>query len=139
MLVLSGCAASGPTFTNIQPEDGLAIVYIYRTTSMINCCVSPIVSINEKQYGPLKNGGYIPVRLEPGKYTFSAENTGVGFNKVSTTLDVAAGESYFVRWFIGDLQELDLLSYASKYEYQIFPVSPEKAKGEISELKQSSS
>ncbi|MEM1145564.1 MAG: DUF2846 domain-containing protein [Pseudomonadota bacterium] len=139
VLFLSGCAASGPLFSEVVPAEGKGVLYVYRSNAMVNCCVSPVIYINGAESGSLKNGGYIPVVLDPGTYEVAAENTSVGFNKVSTKVEIVAGKSHYVKWYIGDLVEIDFLAYASKYEYHLFPVDRGLAKNEISGLKLSDS
>ena len=44
----------------------------------------------------------------------SASNESVGFYDVALDLELEPGKIYFLKWYIGALQELDILAHSSK-------------------------
>ncbi|MFA0791126.1 hypothetical protein ACCI51_11270 [Microbulbifer echini] len=49
VVIVSGCAASGPVFSPLPASETRATVYIYRPKTVVNCCVSPELFVNEKK------------------------------------------------------------------------------------------
>lgn len=67
--ILTGCAASGPTFqeqTATEADDGT--VYFYRVYSSLGAAGTPYLYINGKYKGKLKPGGYLYFHLPEGSY-----------------------------------------------------------------------
>lgn len=99
IFALSGCAASGARYTpDVLSDPGKAIIYAYRPSITINCCVSPAIFVNGKEQGVLKNGGYLALVASPGITNIRAVNTSVGFAPLDLQIDVKAGEAYYLRW-----------------------------------------
>jgi hypothetical protein len=99
VLLIGGCAATGARFS---PEpavgNGKALVYVYRPSIAVNCCVAPYIFINSQKQGQLKNGGYLVVAVDPGPLTVEAVNETVGFKSLKLTVNAMPGQSYYFRW-----------------------------------------
>ena len=93
VLALVGCA-SGPAFKKIDdiPKDK-GLIYIYRPSVMHGAALVPYVVINNLNALPLNTGGYYRYFSAPGKVTISITHT----SKRSVTINVKAGETYYVR------------------------------------------
>jgi hypothetical protein len=99
VLFLSGCA-SGPKFAPVVSVDvppGKALVYIYRTPSFAGSAVQYAVNAGERKIVQLQNGGYYPYICDPGSIEFWAATEA----RASLTIDVAAGETYYLRGSLG--------------------------------------
>lgn len=81
LFYLTGCAMSyGPSFQMQYPSDGKAMVYIFRSPTLSGSALSatPVVVLNEKPYGRVKNGGYIPIEIAPGEHQIVIKSTFMG-------------------------------------------------------------
>jgi len=97
-LVLSGCATLGPAFKPEQYSPGdKGTVYIYRESKMIGGAVSYTVHANGMPLAKLSSGSYFVYHAAPGEVEFSAQTEA----KTSVTVDVKAGEVYYVKGSVG--------------------------------------
>lgn len=142
VLILGSCAASGPKFQEhglSKPEN--ALVYIYRPTKTVNCCVAPKVYINKSPKADLKNGGYQVYELPAGQYEIVVGDGSYGFTPEIVNLSLKSGEEIYLKWVIGDLSQLDILAIgnlavgSSARDYYLLQYPNEKANMEIKELK----
>jgi uncharacterized protein YceK len=94
---LSGCATLGTKFApdNQVPADRAA-VYVYRT-SALGAAIAPTVTANKVPLLGLPPGGYFEYRAQPGELTLEQHTEAT----TSVTLDVKAGETYYVRGSVG--------------------------------------
>jgi hypothetical protein len=96
--LVSGCATLGPAF---KPEQSLpsdkGTVYIYRESKMIGGAVSYTVSANGMPLAKLSSGSYFVYHAVPGEVEFSAQTEA----KTSVTIDIRAGEAYYVKGSVG--------------------------------------
>lgn len=128
VLLMTGCAASGPVFTPAEKLDpNQSFVYIYRPDSLIGCGVTPHIYIDEVKKGPLKNNGYLVCSAEPGKRMIEA--TSLGVKPLVIYLDIVAGSEYFVRWWFD--------SDGMTYSYHMGLIPSEYALREIRGAKKS--
>jgi hypothetical protein len=67
-LVLAGCAAKGPAFTNAPPPGSKALVYIYRPYNDWMSTQDAGFDANDKRIGFLDPGGYTFFHAAPGHY-----------------------------------------------------------------------
>ncbi len=139
IFLLASCAANGPVFKKEAVADNDSMLYIYRPNNMVNCCVAPNVEINGINQGPLKNGGYLFFKLPAGKHKIKIANKSAGFYELSLELELKAGEEYYAKWSVGDLESVDFMLRTSKYSYNLASVDNSKAISEISSLKYSGS
>jgi hypothetical protein len=97
MLVLGGCATLGTPFTpdSAVPADRAA-VYVYRTSAM-GAAIAPTVTANKVALLGLPPGGYFVYRALPGELTLEQHTEAT----TSVTLDVKAGEAYYVKGSVG--------------------------------------
>ena len=96
--VLSGCAATGPKFTQqestmpkLAAEQGR--VYFYRVDSFAGGAVRPVIKMDGATVGDSVPGGYFFVDAAAGSH--QAETSTEATNKVSFVLD--KGETKYVR------------------------------------------
>ncbi len=96
-----GCAtvATGPAFTGldqVQPKEGLALVYIFREYAEPTAWGSTI-HVDSQKIATLNQGGYTWIYAKPGTRVFSGKWAGLSGQRDSEiTLDLAANETYFV-------------------------------------------
>jgi hypothetical protein len=67
-LLLAGCAAKGPAFTDAPPPGAKALVYIYRPYNEWMSTQDAGFDANEKRIGFLDPGGYTYFHAAPGYY-----------------------------------------------------------------------
>ena len=99
LALLSGCAPSlGPVYqkAELAPNDK-GLVYIYRPSSFVGGGVSYDVKVGEIPVTTLYNGGYYPYFSSPGEIEFWAKTE----SRSAVTLDVEAGETYFIKGTVG--------------------------------------
>ena len=91
VLVLSGCAAHGPSFKQVEniPADKV-VIYIYHAGGSNHPF---FLQANGKDVTALKKGTYYPYITEPGRIEFTARTMGTS----STVLEAKAGEIYYLR------------------------------------------
>lgn len=94
---LLGCSAAGPKFVAGEMESVSAMsshVYILRESEFFQSGVAPLVKIDEKEVGVLRNGGYIVAKVDPGPHRIRVEWGPVPRRfKISTE----AGKRHYVR------------------------------------------
>lgn len=142
VVLLTSCSATGPKFqeyTLSKAEN--AVVYIYRPTKTVNCCVAPKVYINQTPKADLKNGGYVVYELPAGKHEIVVGDGSFGFTPEKISLSVAYGEIVYLKWVIGGLSQLDILAVGniavgtSVRDYYLLQYPSHEALPEIKELK----
>jgi len=95
-LLLGGCA-SGPKFTpDTAVPSNRAAVYVYRPGSL-GAAVQPHVTANGVPLAALKPQGYFVYHAAPGELEMAAHTESTS----SVTLDIKAGETYYVKGSIG--------------------------------------
>jgi hypothetical protein len=102
LLGLVGCAASGPKYeAAAAPPAGQGLVYIYRPGKFMGGGAGFDVHTGTKEADRavtyLQNGGYFPFYTAPGEITLWGKTE----SSASVTLDVRAGETYYVKGSIG--------------------------------------
>jgi predicted small lipoprotein YifL len=96
-LALGGCATLGPKFTpDGQLPPDRADVYVYRTSAM-GAAIAPTVYANKVPLLTLPPSGYFVYRALPGELTLEQHTEAT----TSVTLDVKAGETYYVKGSVG--------------------------------------
>ena len=98
--VISGCATLGPVYQKadkIPPDVG--VIYTYRTFNIVGSAVTTKLYTNKGQtyLARIQTGGYFPFYAKPGEVDLSAATEA----ESSITLDVKAGQVYFVKLHIG--------------------------------------
>ncbi|MEI7662273.1 MAG: DUF2846 domain-containing protein [Bacteroidota bacterium] len=83
---------------------GKALVYIYRTSSIVGAAVSYSINANQVKVSEarLKNGTYMVYFADPGKIMFWGQV--INYRK-EVTLEVEAGKTYYIK---GDCCELKI-------------------------------
>jgi len=93
-LVFVAACVSGPPFKKVETiPEGSALVYVYRPDHFAGSIVSFDVSAGKNLVSWIGNGSYYPYIASPGEIEFWAKTE----SKASVTLDVKAGETYYVR------------------------------------------
>jgi hypothetical protein len=96
-LALGGCATLGAPFAaDTQVPADRADVYVYRTSAM-GAAIAPTVYANEVPLLTLPPSGYFVYRALPGELTLEQHTEAT----TSVTLDVKAGETYYVKGSVG--------------------------------------
>ncbi len=96
-LALGGCATLGAPFApDSQLPADRADVYLYRTSAM-GAAITPTVYANKVPLLSLPPGGYFVYRALPGELTLEQHTEAT----TSVTLDVKAGETYYVKGTVG--------------------------------------
>jgi len=135
-LFLIGCSASGPLYTEHVPSvKDVSVVYIYRPIRTVNCCVAPAIYIDGVKKVSLKNGGYSVFELAPGKHEIKVGDGSYGFDPATVEGTYVAGTSYYFKWVIGSIQELNLPAMYADRDYHLIKVQNDEAKSEISSLR----
>lgn len=142
VIFLSSCAANGPRYQeHIAKSSDVSIVYIYRPSKMVNCCVAPAVYINGEKKHSLKNGGYLVYELVPGENEVTVGDGSYGFESQIVSMELKPGSSYYLKWVIGSLEKFDVTvigGYAGVYSernYHLIEMPVVSALKEIASLK----
>ena len=99
LVLLAGCGATGAPFVlEKNSSNAKAIIYFYRPSIAINCCVAPNVFVNNHKIGQLKNGGYLSATVSPGSVDLETVNESVGFKPLKLSIEAEAGQTYYFRW-----------------------------------------
>lgn len=87
VLLLTACSAAGPKYQEYAlTKSENAVVYIYRPTKTVNCCVAPKVYINQSPKSDLKNGGYVVYELPAGQHEIVVGDGSFGFTSEKVNL-----------------------------------------------------
>ncbi|WNO08945.1 DUF2846 domain-containing protein [Teredinibacter sp. KSP-S5-2] len=141
---LIGCAASGPIYKQYSPKStDSAVVYVYRISRSVNCCVAPAVYINDSKRDSLKNGGYLVYELDSGAQKITVGDGSYGFTEETLELNLEKGKQYFLKWNIGPIVNMEYaITMAVAFgvalgqrEYNLVQMDDSVAKQEISSLK----
>ena len=92
-LVLAGCSASGPLFTDLEtPAEDESIIYYLRAKHYTGSGVFYTIHENGKPVTTLKNGGYYPHHTTPGDKHIEAST------ESTSELDITAekGKRHYV-------------------------------------------
>jgi len=92
---LSGCAAKGPTFTDVKSNNlDKALLYIYRPWAMTGAAVSYQVVLNNVRISPkLSNQSYLVKEIDPGEIVLFTDTRNIDRVLKFTG---EAGKTYFV-------------------------------------------
>ncbi|HYA19833.1 MAG TPA: hypothetical protein VEG25_04205 [Burkholderiales bacterium] len=97
-MLMPGCATLGPSYQKVDKiPDGMGLVYIYRQNSFIGGGVYYDVKTGTTVITTLHSGGYYPYFAKPGELELWAKTEA----RTSVTLDVKAGETYYVKGTVG--------------------------------------
>jgi hypothetical protein len=97
--VFSGCATSGPLFSDVRPPDpGKAAVYVYRPYAFAGSLVPQDVTTNGEQETPLPLGGFVRLQVAPGRVVVA--NTGSVVIRHEIAFVVATGDVVFIRYTV---------------------------------------
>ena len=127
MIVLTGCAATGPAF---HPEkkipDGYGIVYIYRIDKLANRLIQPGIKVDDTEYPTLPAGGYLPIVVKEGEHVFDLILSKNYEDPVAIKVSVKENTESFFK----------LITYNNeKRVFKIVPVTSELAMSEIGKCK----
>ena len=139
-LALSGCSATGPTFTQeTNAPSNKATVYVYRPWLEDNAAGYPAIFVQDQAQFALKNGGYGVIHLEPGKKTISAKGSPFFSHwypePASLTQHFKANQSYYIRVSPSLTSTLMIPVFSVSGDAQMAVVSAESALKEIAETK----
>lgn len=102
--LLSGCAASGPIYTqSVSADPDMAIVYLYRPDRFFQGGGSPDIFVNDEKSFKMKNGGYTYIKLPEGKHTISPrKNFNWALEGRDTEIEVRSGKIYYLKMVFSD-------------------------------------
>ncbi|WP_299946875.1 DUF2846 domain-containing protein [uncultured Microbulbifer sp.] len=133
---LLGCSANGPIYQeHTQSLKDSSVVYIYRPSRAINCCVAPAVYINGESSGSLKNGGYLVYELPAMKHEITVGDGSNGFEPLTYNKSLKKNESYYLKWVIGSVEELNLPALYAPRNYYLVEVKADDAQIDLKKLK----
>lgn len=97
-LLLSTCIGSTPAFSAEVPEarSDKGLVVFYRSRNAKGAAVHMLVRTSDGAAGNLTNGSMFHHYYDPGQRTFDVSTPSVAGSDL-ITLDIEAGETYFVR------------------------------------------
>jgi Protein of unknown function (DUF2846) len=119
VLVAWGCA-SGPSFQPAQPKSDMALLYLYRTSSMVGAANHEIAAVNGKPVAEMESGSYFMMDLPVGETVITRKAASAlfgsswGLGALVGALDgfveteqfeAYAGRRYFVRFPSGELEK----------------------------------
>ena len=124
LLMAAGCASV--RFEDLpdlpQPVEDKALVFFYRDSSFKGGALTYQVHEEERLIGALRSGTFFYHYSEPGQRTYWGQTT----IRQSLVLDVAAGETYFIK---GDISMGVFAGHP-----RLTVVEPERAKSSIAKL-----
>ena len=100
LALLAGCSAGGKQFSGLEkPNFSYAQVYIYRPSALQQSGIFPDLKLDSEFFGKLKNGGYLSIKVEPGKHKLAVAGNYLQWNYLPRTFDVSfeGGKTYFYR------------------------------------------
>ncbi len=99
LILLSGCSfnAKGPLFNEVVNDSNeKALVYVYRDDERAPYRV-PVILINNKPSGRLKNKGYFKLSLSAGEYTIQTQwPKYITITSAKSTFQFEAGKTYYI-------------------------------------------
>jgi len=112
--IISGCSATGPKFSELEPVgNSTATVYVYRPWMMLDGATAPTVQIDSIDTFDIKNGGFKVLNLDSGTHKLTIKKGSLLSNwradEMSLNYDFKSGQRYFFR----------LLSDTSKANYML--------------------
>lgn len=101
-LLLLGCNATGPKFTQLENLDSNhAKIYIYRPWAMLDGAAAPTIQVDGTDRFDLSNGGYEIITLSPGTHKLTVKKGEFMSNwradEMSIEYKFQANKNYFVR------------------------------------------
>ncbi|MBK6510723.1 MAG: DUF2846 domain-containing protein [Haliea sp.] len=141
-VLLTACAASGPQYSAHKATTAeAAVIYVYRPSRAVNCCVAPVVYLDDARRGDLKNGGYLVFEVPAGKHAVQVGDGTHGFDAQVQEFQAEAGKSYYLKWVIGSIEDAGVFivgsvsaAYATR-NYHLVLVPQDAATTELAELK----
>lgn len=94
---LTACAASGTPFTAAALRDDRALVYIYRSKTLMGSAVTYDVRVGNTEIVTVKPGGYYPYFAAPGETEFWARTE----TRAAATENLRAGQTYYLKAGLG--------------------------------------
>jgi hypothetical protein len=107
LLLLTGCMATGPAFTEAPPPTGdNAIIYVYRIANFGASGARATFYVNDKQVFALRAGGYSYFVVPPGNYVLSQDwyqgypdiHLGAFAKELKVRVSVKSGETHYFRF-----------------------------------------
>ena len=144
-LILAGCAATGPAFSDAPPPGAKALVYIYRPYNQWMSTQDAGFDANGKRVGFLDPGGYTFFHAAPGHYEVRqfwplgiwTVQMPAMWDSLKIPIDLKAGEIHYVRLAIraSPAQAVPPAIISTRLEWELSEVPPSVARREIAEQK----
>ncbi len=94
VVVLTNCASLGDPYKKPNVSNDKALVVIYRSSAFVGFANSFDVKKDGAVVTTLKNGGFFPLYVKPGKVVLTAETLE---NKAEVNLDLKSGQIVYVK------------------------------------------
>lgn len=99
ILLGTGCVNKRIAYQDIQPDEGKAVIYVYRPHSFVNSAETMILEVNDVEIDTLANGGYRYAMVTPGNVKLLVKQNVIPFNEYGaiSLKEVQANKSYYVK------------------------------------------
>lgn len=135
--LLSGCAASGRSFSGFQqpPEKSAAIV-VYRPDLFRAGGQSVRVAIDKEEVGILRNAGWLSIHVSPGERQITLEERFALFQKdTALTVKALAGKSIALRVLPGGMTGIYPVSTGPVMTFGPWTIQQVPTEAALTELK----
>lgn len=141
-LILAGCAARGPAFSDAPPPGAKALVYIYRPYNDWMSTQDAGFDANGKRVGFLDPGGYTFFHAPPGHYEIKqfwplgiwTAQVPELWKDLQVPVDLRAGETHYLRLRVeGGYDGITPLGLQAHVRWALSEVSPEIGRSEIAQ------
>lgn len=97
-ILLFGCAASGPKFSELPiVKNGSAVIIVYRPHVSVNSGGYPYVYVDGEKRERLLDTGYVSYELTPGEHVIALTNPTMWSGQQEWKFAAAGGQRYFYR------------------------------------------
>lgn len=100
VILISGCSARGPIFNGVQLQDeSSSTVYLFRQSAFVNSAYCPVIQVDNRDIGCLKNGGFMRLEIGVGEHNLRVRKRllEVG-GEPEVTINGKKGEVLFYEW-----------------------------------------
>jgi len=99
LITLTGCVGKQLSYQDVQPQEGMASIYVYRPTNFLNSAETMILEINGVESGLLSHGFYLHSFTEPGNADLLLKKNVFPYNEYGSIAlkDIKAGQNYYIK------------------------------------------
>lgn len=144
--VISGCAATGPSYTSVkstipQLQSDKARVYFLRESTFMNAALAARIQINGREFADLYNGGFVYTDRPAGKVFFMVDAAlNPGEWRGTFTLEAGKDHYFFItpnsnKVMAGALFGMIGSSLSEGGPFNVYPIPKEMALEELKTMK----